>query len=358
MRELDPDNMPILQRYFFHELKDGGFDNFRYIGDGAYKRAYSATRNGLKYAVKVMGSERGKNESNLQTKILDICGKSIPTFIATNDYYESTLNIDDIIIHFVKHYADKIEEENERYKDVYLYLLDVKRYNVVPFVYEVSDLYDITLDNYFSKEKWSWTNYKNIFCQILHGLQYLQSKTISFTDFKLNNVMIDKKTLQIYFIDYFNSPYECDFVSCDQDDNVNFTYYHVFYKKINFHQDIFRIGVAMLNAIEIRNHGQWKPSKDIGDIVSETYYEEKHCKKWLFLFDDCDNTSGKKEFLDSMKQYLENFKSHLQHSKQLSSSDKINLYSLIERVLFIDPNKPFPISKILQNSFFSKCKVN
>jgi serine/threonine protein kinase len=220
----------------------------------------------------------------------------------------------------------------------------------------VSDLYEMTLDDYFHKEKWSWKNYKHIFCQILHALHYLQSKTISFTDFKLNNVMINKNTLQVYLIDYFNSPYECDFVDCDEDDNLNFTYYNVFYNKMNFHQDIFRIGIAMLHAIEIRNKGQWKLSKVIGDIVSETYYEKKQCKKWLFLFEDCDHVSSKNEFITSLQEYLSHFKTHMQHVKQLSSSDKHHLYVLVEKCLFIDPKKPFTIPMILQNPFFSKCK--
>lgn len=352
MYDLDPDDIKKLQRYFLQELKLQGFDDFRHIGDGAHKRAYSAKRNNHMYAIKVMGTQEGKNESDLQDKILQLMGSSPPSFVATNDYYESTLDVNMVLDHLLERHP----EEEEEVTPLYLYLSDVQQLREPFLVYEISDLYEMTTEEFFYKEKWTWAQFKNIFCQIINALHYLQLKKISFTDFKLNNVMINKNTLQIFFIDYYNSAYQCDFEKCKDDDNLNYTYYDIFYKKINFHQDIFRIGINLLHAIEIRNKGQWKIERHIGTVVSQPRHKKKECKQWLFFFQDCDDMTGKDAFHSELQNYLIKFENHLQHMKQLPTSDKTNLMKIIKQCVFINPSKPYTIPMILKNSFFAKCK--
>lgn len=344
MYDLDIENIKILEHVYFEDLINLGFRKIKYLDEGSNKIAYSGIKDGKKVAIKVMDYYEGIGQRGIQQKMIRLFKNKIPPFLCMNEYIPSIIRATEAKELLLIKYNSFVDNEVWFYLD---YLIN--KNNKPAFYYEISEFYDMELDAFFYNQKWSWEDFKNIFCQIIMGIKFLQSKGISFMDLKLNNLMITKETKKIHFIDYYDSPYKCNYLDCKNYNNYSYTYYDIFNNKFSFYQDIWRIGFMMLVIIEKRNNNL---STSLSELYRQTKKMKKNCSSYLF----CNENQIKTNSQEYLNDYMEKLQAFLNKDRKLSNQDKVNLYNLLYSSIHSNIETPYSLDDMLNNPFFSDCK--
>jgi len=236
------------------------------------------------------------------------------------------------------------------------YLQDIQRYQQPLFIYEISPFYDITVDLFFAQDQWNWKDFRSIFCQIIDGLRWLQSKGVSFTDFKLNNVMLKQKTRQVYFIDYFNSPYQCSYITkCRNQDRSSYTFYDIFHTRYTFQQDVWRVGFSLLYSIERKKRKQTQMPLRIYKLIGDLKDQKKECDDHLFGFLNSICGDMKETYNQQLDDYFIHLKKHLDSLPHLPKKDKALLFEITQKCMYINELDPYTLDELRSNPFFASC---
>lgn len=313
------------------------YRNITYLTEGGYKRVYRATDEKGKNIV-IGVSVPDKNYLQNYRNIMRILGNEDYFFLKSN-LYESTLTSED-----VEKYNLHLSEITKKTLDKYIdYMINSR--GLPLFFYEVSKMYEMNLENYFKNVNWSWNDFKIIFCQILHGLRFLHSKGVAFTDFKLKNTLINTQTMEVMLIDFLDSPTGCNLKKCLHESNAR-TYYNVFENEVTIRQDLWRIGFCFCKAIEYRYSEFIRGN--ISSIVGNSRDEINNCsdsKKCIAKLSE--------EYKNKLEIYLFNLFNFLKNYNlsRISAEDGQLLFRLIKTLLGNPEKRPI-VKHILRSPFF------
>ena len=122
----------------------------------------------------------------------------------------------------------------------------------------------------------SFASVQRTFCSLVQAVQFLQRTRVVFNDLKLENVIVDPNRPDIVLIDYIDSNHSCSRLRCPElhDYRVIRTYEDEYNDEPSFAEDIWRVGLMMLDAMMLMFKDQFGgnyPSEQIKDAFDESF---------------------------------------------------------------------------------------
>ena len=214
------------------------------------------------------------------------------------------------------------------------------------YLYEVMEYLPTDLTAFASDPHWTLQEVLDIVCQLLHGIKLFHRKNLILTDLKLGNVLIDPVSTQhtgkVALSDFAES---YDPTTTATKHRYMKTYLNPHAKLDSLAEDVWRLGLCVLNFLQYRVHQLNDAAKKPDELMSGIRNVLKD-KQQTYNYDTL-----VKPDVDVMKRTLLNDTKHTNPSAKIAGAWK-QLFAWVERMLHTDATKRPTIDDVLYSQLF------